>query len=396
MWLADRQHAHPRDATIVIFYSPIIMKKKNTSAKQLAATRRSAGPIRAAVVGLGRAGWTLHLQPMFNHGGFQVVGVVDPLAERCREAVELTACQVFSSLPELLNKSDAELVVVATPSHTHFADIRKVLLSSRHCIAEKPLAFSTQEATELVALARRKRRKLFVHHAHLHAPPYNHLRSIVDSGKLGPIFSIQASWASYARRWDWQTLKKFRGGQLNNTCPHMLSIILPLLGSKVVSVYANLRNIKDVGDAEDHVHLVLETETGISANIISSGALAISGPQWILAGKYGACSFDGKTSHLRYYDPAKAPQLKVIEGAAPNRQYLREQLPWIEENIEAGSGNCPSFHENVHTVLTAGARQIVTPESAADVVRVTEMAAKAAAKRIKTKRPLRQSARRNK
>lgn len=368
------------------------MKTKKASAKQSPANHLSGRPIRAAIVGLGRAGWTLHLQPMHEHDGFEVVGVVDPLAERCQEAVALTGCRVFGSLGELLEKSDADLVAVATPSHTHYADIKKVLRSGRHCIAEKPLAFSAREAAELVALARRKRRKLFVHHEHLHMAPYRHLRGIIDSGKLGPIFSIQASWASYARRWDWQTLKKFRGGQLNNTCPHMLSIILPLLGSKVVSVYADLRNIKDVGDAEDHVHLVLDTAGGTSADVIVSGALALSGPQWILAGKYGACIFDGKTSRLRYYDPAKAPQLKVIEGAAPNRQYLREQLPWIEEEIEAGPADCPSFHENIHAVLTSGADQIVTPESAAEVVRVTELATKAAAKRPKTKSPARKPA----
>ena len=372
------------------------MKPKNTSTKLTSTARRSSGPIRAAIVGLGRAGWNLHLQPMHTHDGFEIVGVVDPLAERCREAAELTGCQVYRSLEDLLKKSDADLVVVATPSHTHYADIKKVLLSGRHCIAEKPLAFSAKEAAELVALARRKRRKLFVHHEHLHMAPYHHLQGIVDSGKLGPIFSIHACWGSYARRWDWQTLKKFRGGQLNNTCPHILSIILPLLGSKVVSVYADLRNIKDVGDAEDHVHLVLDTAQGSSADVIVSGALALSGPQWILAGKYGACSFDGKKSRLRYYDPAKAPKLQVIEGAAPNRQYLREQLPWVEEEIEAAPAECPTFHENVHAVLATGAAQIVTPESAADVVRVTELATKAATKRPKTKTPARKSAKRKK
>jgi len=38
----------------------------------------------------------------------------------------------------------------------------------------------------------------------------------------------------------------------------------------------------------------------------------------------------------------------------------------------------PSFHQNVHDVLRAGAEPVVTPESAAEVVRVIELARLAA------------------
>lgn len=335
-------------------------------------------PITVGIVGLGRAGWNLHLSPLQKLPGFKIVSAADPLAERREEAATLTGCETFSSIDELLDKSDAQLVVVATPSSTHYEDTHKVLKAGRHCIAEKPLALSSREADELVATARVKGLGLFVHHTHLHLAPYHHLKGVIESGKLGSLFSVRTCWGNYARRWDWQALKKNGGGQLNNTCPHILSIVLPLLGSSVKNAFADLRNIKDAGDAEDHVHMVLQTESGVTADIVVSSAMALSAPLWILCGSRGTLVSDGKTSKIKYYDGANVPSLTVLDAAAPERKYLRETLPWQEEELTVDPAPVKSFHENILDVLTGNAEPIVSSESAAEVVRVINLVQEAA------------------
>jgi len=338
--------------------------------------------ITTAIVGLGRAGWNLHLLPMLEHGGFAIAAVADPAQDRTAEAASRTGCQSFPSIDELLAANAAELVVVATPSRTHFQDIKKVLESGRHCIAEKPLAMSASEADALVALARRRGLHLFVHHAHLHRNEFAHLRDVLSSGVLGPLFHLRAFWGGYSRRWDWQTLKKNGGGELNNTCPHPVSVILPLLGSPVRRVYADLRNIKNAGDAEDFVHLVMECESGVTADMTITSAVLWPGPKWTLAGRFGTLNSDGAVSRLKYYDPAKVEDLSVLDEAAPNRQYLREQLPWQEEERTVEETTTPSFHHNVHDVIRGDTAPVVTPESAAEVVRVLEMARRAAEENV--------------
>lgn len=335
-------------------------------------------PITVGIVGLGRAGWGLHLEPISKLPGFKIVAVADPLADRCQEAADRLGCEQFSTIDELLAKSSAQLIAVATPSFTHYEDVLKVLKAGRHCIGEKPLALKSADADELVSLAREKGLGLFVNHSHLHFAPYYHLKSVIASGLLGDLFSVRACWGNYARRWDWQTLKKNGGGQLNNTCPHVLSIVLPLLGSPVKKVFADLRNIKDVGDAEDHVHVVLQAESGVTADIIVSTALALSGPRWTLCGSRGTMTSDGETSKARFYDGTKVEALNVIDAAAPGRQYLYEQLPWEEKELKADPSPVKTFHDNIFDVLTGKARPIVTPESAAEVVRVTNMIQEAA------------------
>lgn len=325
------------------------------------------------IVGLGRAGWNLHLQPMLKHPEFQIVAVADPLPERRKEASDLTGCAEFTTIDELLAGSDAQVVVVATPSQSHYEDTLKVLQAGRHCIAEKPLAFSAKDANHLVALAKERGLGLFVHHVHLHRAEFHHLKQVIESGDLGKLFTIRAFWGSYGRRWDWQTLKKNAGGQLNNTCPHVFTIVLPLLGGPVKDVFSDLRNIKDAGDAEDHVHAVLRSESGITADIVVSSAMAQSAPRWMVCGSRGTLVSDGETSKLRFYDGNAVPPLSVLDTAAPNRKYLSETLPWQEKEIPVPESPVPPFHENVRDVLLGKADQIITPESVVEVVRVTEM-----------------------
>lgn len=328
--------------------------------------------VSVAIVGLGRAGWDLHLQPVREIPGFEITAVTDPLAERRREAVEMTGCAEFPDLEALLAESDAELVIIATPSLNHVADTLKVLEAGRHCIVEKPVAFAYSDAEKIFDLARQKERKVFVNHSYLHFGEIHHLLKAIRSGKLGKIFSIQTSWSSYSRRWDWQTLRKNGGGLLSNVGPHLLSMLLPMIGAPATAVYAEMKTIKDAGDAEDYLFAVLQAGNGITAKLTASTAGALSDPRWLIWGTTGALVSDGTSVKLRYYDAAKAQPLRVVDGAAPARQYSQETLPWEEEEWNITEDGVISFHQNVWDVLTHEADQIVTPESVLDVVRIMD------------------------
>lgn len=340
-----------------------------------------AKPIRVGVVGLGRAGWKIHLNALRDDERYQALAVVDPDAGRREEAEKEFSVASYSSLDELLAQTpDVQVVVVASPSRFHFADASAVLEAGKHCILEKPMASEIGEAKALVELADKKGTQLLVHHQHAFMPMANHLREVMDRGVLGPIYQVRTFWGSYARRWDWQTLLKNGGGQLSNTCPHTLSVVLPLLDGPATEVVADLRNIKDPGDAEDHVELSLRTASGMTANIVVSSAMAGSaGPQWMLLGKYGALTSDGKISKLRYYDPAEAPALEIIDAAAPGRNYLTEELPWKTEEIPSEpTTSVGKFYDDVAAVLCEGKTPRVTPSSALEVMRVMGLARAAA------------------
>jgi predicted dehydrogenase len=199
------------------------------------------------------------------------------------------------------------------------------------------------------------------------------MRNILSSGVLGELHSVRVNWAEYKRRWDWQTLKKNGGGLMNNIGSHVLSIILPLMGSRVTEVFADLRNIKDPGDSEDHIQAMLKTESGIVADLLVSTAVPLSGPRWTLCGSLGSMVSDETTTRIRFLDTGDRPSREVVDGSAPGREYCSESLPWKEKEIPIDPNPVKCFHENVYEVLAHGAAPGVTPESAAEVVRVTKL-----------------------
>lgn len=335
----------------------------------------TARRISCAVVGLGRAGWLMHVEGLLAHGGYEIVAVADSDPERRKQALDRLGCATYSHIDELLAGTVCELIIVATPTIFHYDDARKVIAAGAHCVLEKPIARSHDEASSLERMAFEHGRLIFAHHQQCFGAEYLHLREVIESGVIGPLFHIQACWSHYNRRWDWQTLRRNGGGLLANACPHALSILLPLLGEPVISAQASLRNIKDAGDAEDYVNLFLSTGDGPTAGLMVTSAGALPGTRWMLLGKYGSLSSDGTTSRLRYYDPTKAEPISVLDGAARDRKYIFEELPWQEEvrNVEPAVPG-PTFYDNVYDVLRGGAAMEVSFARAMEVMRVIDLA----------------------
>jgi scyllo-inositol 2-dehydrogenase (NADP+) len=333
--------------------------------------------IKVAVVALGRAGWNIHVNGLKNRPDFQIVAVVDREASRREEAVQELSCEAYEDIESLLAKTDAELVVVATPNTFHEDDAIKVLESGRHCVLEKPIAMTYAGAVRVAEAAKSSGKQLFVHHQHLFGPEYVFMREVVDSGILGDVFEMRLNWVGYSRRNDWQTLKKNGGGHLNNHGPHALTVVVALLESKIKNIAATVKHIKNAGDADDHSHLFIQAENGRTADVFLSTCCALPLPKTIILGSTGTmiCP-DTTTAKLRYYDGTKVPKLEVIDGPAEGRKYGNSDvLPWQEEERTiALPENAPTFYDNVAGVLLRGETLVVTPESALEVTRAIEWA----------------------
>jgi predicted dehydrogenase len=329
--------------------------------------------IRYAVVGLGRAGWGIHVHQLRGRSDAAIVAVADPVEARRDEAVAELGCRTYRSLAALLKHEDLDVVVIATPSADHGGDTKKALRAGRHVIVEKPMATSLAEADAMIRAAREAGRLLFVHQNYRFYPEFLHLKEIVDSGRIGRLFHVRNYITGFARRNDWQTLAKNGGGQLNNTAVHFLDQILQLLPGRVTRVMGGLQQIAAAGDVEDHVKALLKTDAGATADLEISFAqnLAMPLPKWILCGTHGTVTNDGEKSTVRWFDPKDAPPLEVIDGPAANRRYGNDdKLPWQEQVIPVQPRPHGAFYDHVTAVLLRGEPLRVTPESVREVMRV--------------------------
>ena len=88
------------------------------------------------------------------------------------------AVQAWTDLNDLLR--NVEIVSVAAPTSAHFAATKACLEAGKHVLVEKPIAVTSAEARELVALAAQRGCLLQVGHSERFNPIMQRMRPSID------------------------------------------------------------------------------------------------------------------------------------------------------------------------------------------------------------------------
>ncbi len=108
------------------------------------------GRIRVAVLGVGHLG-RHHARIAGQLDAIDLVAVCDPDEVQGQEVAERVGCAWVRDVDAL--PDDLAAVVIAAPTPLHFALASRFLERGVHCLIEKPMAASRDEATRLAALA---------------------------------------------------------------------------------------------------------------------------------------------------------------------------------------------------------------------------------------------------
>ena len=168
--------------------------------------------LRIGVAGLGRIGWQFHCKTLAQHPDFELAAVQDIEPERRREAETTYGAVAYAAFADLLRHPDLDVVTIATPTHLHRDMALDALRAGCHVVLEKPMAQDTQEAEAIVRAAARRGRLLTVYQPHRTMAYFQHLVRILQSGKIGEVYHVRRALFSFARRDDWQSLRRDGGG----------------------------------------------------------------------------------------------------------------------------------------------------------------------------------------
>lgn len=331
--------------------------------------------LRVGVAGLGRTGWHNHALKLAEMPDrFSVVAVSDPDTTRQAEARERLECRAYAGFEELVNDPDIEVLVVATPSHLHCEHAVAALEAGKHVICEKPMAVNLDQADKMIAAAESSGRWLTVFQNKRYQPDFLKVREVIQSGKLGRVYQIRCTWTNFKRRWDWQTLRKFGGGCLNNTGPHPLDQLLLLFGDAQPEVFCRMDRAFGLGDAEDHVRVLLHGEGAPLVDLEVSQAGAFSPKKWIVYGTHGGLEGSGKALRWKYVAAGDMPSREISEAPVSDRTYNKEKLPWVEEAWECdGEGDvAAAYYHGLHEQLSQGLAPEVTAVQARRLMAVIE------------------------
>jgi predicted dehydrogenase len=261
--------------------------------------------LRVAVIGAGKMG-THHARALSKLPDVELVGVCDTNVWKAQLAAWQSNTVAVRDYKDVLQRVDA--VIVAVPTPLHYEVGKAVLEAGAHCLIEKPLASSVEEAKELLALSEAKELILQVGHIERFNPAVleavKHIRDprYITVERLGP----------YDPRMS-------HIGVVMDLMIHDLDILLTLVGSEVESIEALGANL--LSGHEDIANVRVRFKTGCVADLTASRISLGKSRKLRAFQKDSYISLDYGNTALKVYRK-KAPVIKSLKDV----EYLSPKL----------------------------------------------------------------------
>jgi len=331
--------------------------------------------IGVGLIGFGMAGQVFHAPIITATPGFKLAAIFARSGDRARELYPAT--RVVRSLDELLSDPAVELIVVATPTPSHFDLAKACLQAGRHVVVDKPFTASSQQAKELIAVAHSANRQLSVYQNRRWDCEFLTAAKLLQSGVLGELLEYESHYDRYrpllGSSWKDQDLPGC--GMVFDLGSHLIDAALTLLGAPL-AVTAEVwlqRAHAVVNDAFDLRLHYPRARARLKVSMLN----AENGPRMALhgtAGSYVKFGLDVQEEALKRGERPGAPGW----GEEPAEAWgvLHSVCDGLEkrEPLKSEPGNYLGYYENVRDALRGVSPLAVTAEQGYRTIRTVELA----------------------
>ncbi len=241
-------------------------------------------------VGLGSVGlgwWGGELAEAANRSGAgQIVSCFARKEEGRKAFAEKYGCRQAASLDDLLQDSEVEGLLIATPHSTHADLVCEAASAGKHVFVEKPLTLTVAEAQRAVDAASKAGIVLMVGHHRRRQGATRRLREMLDKGELGMVHHLEANLSSpigLKPRGGWRSdPAECPAGGMTGLGVHMIDNLHYLAGPmKRVSAFS--KKLLGAGNLDEITTAAIEFECGALGYLETSTVI----PKVCLTAAYG-------------------------------------------------------------------------------------------------------------
>jgi len=328
------------------------------------------------VVGYGIASQVMHLPFLSTMKEYEVVSILERHASLSQEKYPGT--RLVRTIDEMVSDPAIDLVVITTPNDTHFPYTQKALLAGKHVVLEKPFTVNTDDARQLVDLAKKSTGKLSVFQNRRYVSDFLTVKKVIRDNLLGEIVEYEAHYDRYRPEQKpnaWREKDIPGSGILFDLGSHLIDQALCLFGIPE-TIDADIRLQRPHARVNDYFDLRLDY--GFTKVIVKSGMLVREpGPRFMINGRLGTFLKSGE-------DVQEAELKKGVLPVSPDWGKDPEEF-WgllhteyhgkiIREKFPSVHGSFGLYYKNLYKSLAEGYPLREKPEHGYNTIRLVELA----------------------
>lgn len=273
-----------------------------TLGRTSAAPESASDRIGIGIIGTGVRGKQL-IAFLNDLHGFDIVACCDALPFRLAEGIEsaVGAPRGYLDHRELLEDTDVDAVIIATPFSHHEIAALDALGAGKHVYCEKTMTMGV-EGTHRVLRAFRDSDLIFQTGFQYHTSPlYRAAIEMINGGKIGDVAAVRCQWnrngnwrrpvpdPSLERQINWRMYREYSGGLAAELSAHQMDFCNQVLtgGIETISGVGGIDYWSDGRETYDNIHLICRYRDGATATFTSLTTNSLGGYRISVFGKKG-------------------------------------------------------------------------------------------------------------
>ncbi len=198
-----------------------------------------------AILGCGNRGICYTENMLAAPEKYKIASLCDPLGEqiaKMHELFEISGTVDFTDVGEFFREKRADVLAICSPDREHIWQAMRGMELGYDLLLEKPISDDREELLSLIEAQKKTGRKIVVCHELRYGKGYLKCKEILDSGRLGNLYAIDAT--ERVAYWHWpQAYVKGVGASLElgypailAKCSHDLDLIQSYAKSECESV----------------------------------------------------------------------------------------------------------------------------------------------------------------
>jgi len=331
--------------------------------------------IRTAIIGYGVAGSVFHAPLVHSDPSYALRAIVTNDPGRAADAAARYGRDILVPDVDALfeRRSELDLVVVASPNHTHAPLARRAFDAGLDVVVDKPFALTVSESRELLEQASSAGCRLTVFQNRRWDGDFQTVAEAVRAGRRGEIHQFESAfewWSPHrARSWRDTTPIGRGGGILFDLAPHLVDQALLLFGP-VERVHAELDFRRSGAVNDDDSLLTLTHANGVRSRLWMSVVDPAPRPRFRVVGSSAALVIHGLDPQERQLSAGLLPS---SPGYGMREDDALITGPGIQSHIPIQRGDYPAFYREF-----ASGRTPVDPAESIAALELIEQAVRQA------------------